>query len=213
MTPENIAGMAYLNGLQAVALTDHNSCKNCEAFLYALKKYDIFGICGMELTTSEEVHVLCLFPTLEDAMDFDRYVEEHTLPFPNDPRFFGNQLLYGPEDTPLGEYEHALVSASMISFSEVPDAVKKFHGIHIPAHLDRHSNSLLSNLGFIPEDSSFDIYELHDMQTQPEILSKHPQLESLRCITNSDAHKLHLLKDNTTEPMRVDSLDFQDIFK
>ena len=32
MTPCNIAGMAYLNGLKIVALTDHNSCKNCPAF-------------------------------------------------------------------------------------------------------------------------------------------------------------------------------------
>ena len=50
MTPANIAGMAALKGLDAVALTDHNSCKNCPAFLAAAKEYGIIGIPGMELT-------------------------------------------------------------------------------------------------------------------------------------------------------------------
>ena len=35
MTPANIAGMAALKGLDAVALTDHNPCRNCPAFLAA----------------------------------------------------------------------------------------------------------------------------------------------------------------------------------
>ena len=213
MTPENIAGMAFLNGLQAVALTDHNSCRNCEAFLHALKKYDIFGICGMELTTSEEVHVLCLFPSLADAMDFNDYVEAHTMPFPNVTAIFGNQYLYEPGDQLVGEYDNALINATRIRFCDVPDAVKMFHGIHIPAHLDRHSNSLLSNLGFVPEDSRFAIYELHDMQTQAEILSHNPSLSKLRCITNSDAHTLTALKDSNTSPLTVPELSFDAIFQ
>jgi predicted metal-dependent phosphoesterase TrpH len=35
MTPNNIAGMAAIKGLQIVALTDHNSAKNCHAFFEA----------------------------------------------------------------------------------------------------------------------------------------------------------------------------------
>ena len=31
MTPANLVGMAFVNGLQAIALTDHNSCLNCPA--------------------------------------------------------------------------------------------------------------------------------------------------------------------------------------
>ena len=70
MTPANIAGMCAIKGLDVVALTDHNSSKNCPAFLAAAEEYGLLAIPGMEINTSEEVHAVCLFPTLEAAMDF-----------------------------------------------------------------------------------------------------------------------------------------------
>ena len=68
MTPNNMAGMASLKGLQIAALTDHNSSKNCPAFLAACEKNGIVGIAGMELTTSEEIHLVCLFEYLDAAL-------------------------------------------------------------------------------------------------------------------------------------------------
>ena len=56
MTPANIAGMASLCGLQLVALTDHNTCGSCRAFVTACRQYGIVGVPGMELTTAEEIH-------------------------------------------------------------------------------------------------------------------------------------------------------------
>lgn len=64
MTPNNIVGMAALKELNVIAVTDHNSCKNCPAIMKLAKAYGIIAIPGMELTTSEEVHVLCYFYTL-----------------------------------------------------------------------------------------------------------------------------------------------------
>ena len=71
MTPYNIAAMAALKGLDVIAVTDHNSCKNCPAVLAAAKEYGVLALPGMELTTSEEVHAVCLFETLDAAMAFD----------------------------------------------------------------------------------------------------------------------------------------------
>ena len=190
MTPCNIAGMAYINGLQAVALTDHNTCQNCEAFLEAAEQYGILGICGMELTTAEEVHVVCLFPTLTDAMDFDACVRSRQLPIPNQIPIFGNQLLYGCEDQPLGEFENLLISATDITFSELPGLVRQYHGIHIPAHLERTSDSLLSNLGFIPPDSKFTCAEVKNLDKLHGLLRDHPYLQNCRIISDSDAHYL-----------------------
>ena len=62
MTPANLVGMAAVKGLDVIALTDHNSCRNCPAALYHGKNYGVTVIPGMELTTAEEVHVICLFP-------------------------------------------------------------------------------------------------------------------------------------------------------
>ena len=74
-TPGNIVGMAKLCGLNILALTDHNSCKNCPAFFEAAKRHGIIPIAGMELTTSEDIHVVCLFEHLKDALAFDEYVD------------------------------------------------------------------------------------------------------------------------------------------
>lgn len=195
MTPENIAGMAYLNHLDVAALTDHNSCKNCEAFLSALQQYDILGLCGMELTTSEDVHIICLFPTLEQAMDFDNYVSHHLLTVPNRSSYFGRQLLYAPGDQPDGEYEPLLLCSTDISFSKLDKLMKTFGGIHFPAHIDKSSNSLLSNLGFIPYDSEINYYEMADPKKQEEILSANPRLVKAQMFVDSDAHHLYAIKE------------------
>ena len=103
MTPANIAGMAALKGLELVALTDHNSCRNCPAFLAAARAQGIVGIPGMELTASEEVHAVCLFPELEQAMDFDRFVYERLLKVKKRPEIFGKQQIYDENDSVCGE--------------------------------------------------------------------------------------------------------------
>ena len=89
MTPANIAGMAAVKGLNVIALTDHNTSKNCRPFLKMAEAYGITAIPGMELCTEEEVHVVCLFPDLYAADDFDLYVYERMLKIPNKEHIFG----------------------------------------------------------------------------------------------------------------------------
>jgi predicted metal-dependent phosphoesterase TrpH len=79
MTPNNIAGMAALKGLQIVALTDHNSCKNCPAFFEACKRQGIIAIAGMELSTAEDIHLVCLFEELEQAMEILRKITKRSV--------------------------------------------------------------------------------------------------------------------------------------
>lgn len=74
MTPANIVGMAAVKGLDVIALTDHNSCKNCPAAIHHGQQYGVIVIPGMELCTIEEVHIICLFPELDAALAFDQYV-------------------------------------------------------------------------------------------------------------------------------------------
>ena len=98
MTPNNIAGMAALAGLQIVALTDHNSCRNCPAFFEAAKKAGIIPVAGMELTTAEDIHIVCLFEHLEDALRFNDAVDERRIRIPNRTDIFGDQILMNVED-------------------------------------------------------------------------------------------------------------------
>ena len=68
MTPNNIAGMGVVAKLDIMALTDHNTCRNCPAFFAAAEKNGIVPVAGMELTTAEDIHLLCLFEELEAAL-------------------------------------------------------------------------------------------------------------------------------------------------
>ncbi len=155
MTPANIVGMAKLIGLDLIALTDHSTCKNCPAFAAAAAHYGMHVLFGMELTTCEEVHVLCYFSRLEDAMAFDAYVYAHLPDIQNVPAFFGNQLLYDEADLPCGTEEKLLISATTIPFSDVYDLVQRYHGVMVPAHINKPTTSLLKNLGFIPPESKY----------------------------------------------------------
>lgn len=202
MTPANILGMASLIGLNAVALTDHNSCKNCEAFLAAAKQFHLLAIPGMELCTSEEVHVLCYFQTLQDAMGFDSYVTSQSADFQNVPSLFGNQLLYNAKDKLIGTEERLLIERTSISFLEAEEQVKKFHGICGPAHLDRTSNSLISNLGFIPSESHFSFAEITDEKKLTALKAVNPYLNHCEILVNSDAHSL----EKINEPIHTLSL-------
>lgn len=179
-------------GLNAIALTDHNTCRNCPAVMAAASVYGITVIPGMELCTAEEVHVLCLFPGLEQAMDFDHLIYEEKLPdISNDPYIFGSQIIYNEKDEPSGVLDRLLISAANISFSELPALLDLYEGIMIPAHIDKPSNSLISNLGFIPSDSTFTTAELHDISNADQLRKQFPYLEHCRFLTSSDAHYLN----------------------
>ena len=75
MTPDSIAGMGELNGLDIMALTDHNTLKNCPAFFKAAYRHGIIPVAGTELTTAEDIHAVCLFATLSGAMEFENLLE------------------------------------------------------------------------------------------------------------------------------------------
>lgn len=212
MTPGNIAGMAAVKNLEVVALTDHNSCKNCKPFLEYTNRYGIIGIPGMELCTLEEVHVICLFPSLSKAMEFDSYVYHHLPDIPNMVRIFGNQQICDEEDNVVMEEGKLLISATDIPFLDVFDLVARYDGIMFPAHIDKGTNSLLSNLGFIPADSKFKCAEIKDISKQSNLTRNNPYLEKCKILTNSDAHYL----EHINEPdnyLHVDSKNIKDILK
>ncbi len=193
-TPANIAGMAMLCGLNIVALTDHNTTKNCPAFFAAAKKYGIIPVAGMELTTSEDIHVVCLFETLEDAMRFDEFVASRRAGVKNRPEIFGRQPVVDENDEILYEEDELLLYATAISIDEVPSAVREFGGVCYPAHIDRDANGIIAVLGDIPPDHEFDYFELHSGERIDEFSEKYG-IAKERFIISSDAHYLTDLRD------------------
>lgn len=190
MTPGNIAGMAALNGLQIVALTDHNSSKNCPAFFKHAKTYGLIPVAGMELTTAEDIHVVCLFRTLEDAMEFDAYVSARRMKIPNKKEIFGCQLIMDDRDEIASEEENLLINASELTLEDAFREVKKRGGVAFPAHIDRPANGLVGVLGDYPDDLPFTAYELNDAASETVYREKYPALRSLVQVVSSDAHSL-----------------------
>lgn len=190
MTPNNIVNMAKLKKLDAIAITDHNSCDNSEACIKAGKKIDILVIPGMEIQTKEEVHALCLFRELESAFVFQKYVYNLLPPIKNKPEIFGDQYIYNYEDKIIGINERMLLSSVDISFNEACYIVKELGGAFIPAHVDRGSYSIISNLGFIPDYIPIKTVEYSKYEDFKKLRDLNIISSSYKSIKSSDAHYL-----------------------
>ncbi len=195
MTPNNIAGMAALNGLNIVALTDHNTTKNCPAFFEAAKRNGIIPVAGMELTTSEDIHIVCLFEKLDAAMEFDRAVEGRRMLIPNRVDIFGEQMILNGMDELIGTEPYLLSNATDISVDDVAQFVNSFGGICYPAHVDREANGIIATLGIFPDNEAFTCAGFHDGDKINEYTEKYPALKTRRHLVSSDAHYLWDMRD------------------
>ncbi len=195
MTPHNLANMAKLAGLDIIALTDHNSCLNCPASQKAAEEAGLGFVPGMELCTEEEVHLICLFPDLERALSFSESVDALLPDIENKPDIFGDQILMGEDDIFLGYHNKLLNSACQISLDEAVKKVENMGGICYPAHIDRPSYSLLSNLGGIDPSMGFKAFEATAKSDLGALYKAHPYLEKLRLMRGSDAHTLADISD------------------
>lgn len=197
MTPNNIVGMGILNGLNIMALTDHNSCKNCPSFYKAAERQGIIPVAGMELTTAEDIHVVCLFPELESAMEFDCFIQKHRMLIPNRTDIFGFQYITNENDEIIGEESHLLSNATDIMIDDVEKTVSSFSGICYPAHIDRESNSIIATLGTFPENAAFNIAEFNNRNNIDKFNGKYLALNNKTKIVSSDAHYLWNIKEKT----------------
>ena len=197
MTPYNLVNMAKLLGYDIIALTDHNSCLNCPAALKAGEEAGITVVPGMELCTSEEIHAVCLFPDLKNALEFSDYVKSTMPPVKNDASIFGEQLVMDSTDRIIGNEEILLTAASGISIDDAVKEVSRFGGAVFPAHLDRASYSVLSVLGFMYPEMGFAAAEFTHKAYIPQYEEKHPLLKEMKKLRNSDAHYL----ENMVEPL------------
>lgn len=178
-TPNNIVNMALIKGLHVIALSDHNTGKNCPAAMAVGKENGLVVLPAMELTTSEDIHILCLFEKYENLQRLERYIDGRRLKIKNKPEIFGRQRILNERDEPIGEEENLLIVSSGISVEEVASLVKGFDGIPVPAHIDKQANGLVGVLGAFDYTLGFELIE-----------STLDSGVALPRITDSDAHYL-----------------------
>ncbi|HHV96480.1 MAG TPA: PHP domain-containing protein [Clostridiaceae bacterium] len=199
MTPNNIVNMAMLKGLDIISVTDHNSAENLEAVIKCGKKTGILVIPGMEIETREEVHVVCFFPSLNSALKMQHEVYKALPSIKNRSDIFGNQLIFDEQDNVVSSLERMLITATNITIEEVNKKVKELGGVMVPAHVDRESYSILSNLGMIPEEFKFRYLEVSRFCNIKTFLQKYPNLSHYKFIISSDAHNLGSILERESE--------------
>lgn len=185
MTPANICGMAYIKGLQAIAVTDHNSARNLPWVKEAADHYGLILLPGMEITTREEVHLLGYFRDVETAVEVGEFFSSHLPPMKNKPDFFGHQWIMNTDDEILEEEDRLLIGATDLDLKECTEYILEHGGIAVPAHINRGSNGLLINLGMMPVDPVY-----RTVETATHLPLDESAVEGKLQLHSSDAHRL-----------------------
>lgn len=188
MTPQNVAYIVSGMNLDLIAIADHNSIKNYRAFESACFDYGVCVLPAMELETSENIHVLMLFPNYKAASAFYAEIETKSSGLKNREEIFGEQLVMDRDDKFLGKEENMLVTATQVGVYDCAGLADKFGGVAIPAHVDRTSNGLIAILGDINPDMGFATVEVSsccDSTIIDSLVSR-----GYRVISDSDAHYL-----------------------
>ena len=204
MTPYNLTNMAKICGCDIIALTDHNTCLNCESAMKAGENIGLTVVPGMELCTSEEIHCICLFPELKNALSFSDYVKSTLPPIKNKEKIFGNQYITNEADGILGSFDLLLTTASGISIEGLDSLMKDYGGLWYPAHIDRNSYSVISALGDFPDSLETSVFELTYDADEKLYREKYPATKNKKLIRSSDAHYLENLM---TEKMEIEPAD------
>ena len=184
MTPHSIAGMSYINGLNAIAVADHNTARNVRATAAAAKEYNITVVPAIEAESAENIHLLCLFPTIEAAEKMGEMLENSLPPIKNRADIFGEQCIMNELDEKTGEIEVLLINATLMPMEEIKKQVEELGGVCIAAHIDREKNGIVAILGCIPEENDFSALELSRKAKNFEKDARY------KYISDSDAHIL-----------------------
>ena len=169
-------------GLDMIGICDHNSAENVAAVVKAGVREGLAVIPGMEITSSEEVHILGLFRTQTDLMHLQDMVYDN-LPGENPEEAFGPQLVVDEWDNVVGKNPRLLIGATTLTIEQIVDSIHRWAGLAIASHIDRERFSLIGQLGFIPEGLKLDALEV----SAP---SSAVQEYDYPLITSSDAHFL-----------------------
>ncbi len=190
MIPPLIIQEALERGINLIAITDHNSSANVEAVQKAASGSGLVVLPGMETQTQEEVHVLCLFDTLDQLQAWQEVVDQRLPAIPNQADHFGEQFVVDASGEYIRSEGRLLINSVQISIDELVMQVHQLGGLAIPAHVDRQAFGLIANLGFVPPELEVDALEISRFHSPEQVCQKFPQLKSYPLIQDGDVHLL-----------------------
>lgn len=208
MTPDKVIEKAIENGLDIIAVTDHNSVKNIQA-AYECAEDRIAFVPGVEIESSEEVHMLCLFPDLSSAYRMEKLLMMNLTDKKNKPEKLGHQYIY---DVDLGKREEKalLRYPSRMTIEEIIFAAKQMRGVALYAHLENKAYSALSVLGMLPEWPKAKALEFTNNDAGRKCAAKLRENSDQCFLFSSDAHRL---EDINTKETSGDLEEFADVLR
>lgn len=199
MSPARIVSEAKKRGLDIIGITDHNTTRQCREVVRIGDTEGVMVICGVEVTTQEEVHCLAFFENFDKMDAFQEYLDIHLPDVKNSPEKFGDQVWVDEDEMIAGEERRLLISALDVSIEKVEKKVHELNGVFIAAHFDRPSYSVISQLGFIPEALKLDGVELTDISKRESMVNTFSIRKEIAFITSSDAHHPHQIGSRFVE--------------
>jgi len=190
MTPGNIIKRALEKGIDILAITDHNSAENLKPALHLARNTELKIIPGIEVETSEEVHLLCLFEDVDSALQLQEFIYKLLPDMENREDVFGQQLQTDENDQYIKKVKQLLSTAVNISLQNLVKKVNALGGTVIPSHINR-VNGIVKQLGFIPDDLNISILEAN---SKNEIVKLEDLFPGYSIIKNSDSHYLDQIK-------------------
>lgn len=191
MSPLNIVKQASLKKLDIIGITDHNSTLQAPLVKEIALDYGIFVLLGVEITTKEEVHCLAFFEFDEQRIEFQTYLDTYLPKIQNNTEKFGYQVVIDKDENIVYEAPYLLINGLSQSLNQIQRKVKDLNGLFIPAHVNRPTFSLTSQLGFIPPDLMVDALEISRHITREKFYAQSIHHKNYTIIQSSDAHYLN----------------------
>ncbi len=189
--PRDIVRQALDQGLDMIAITDHNATANVAAVVQAASDTALVVIPGVEVATREDIHMISLFPTLDSMDDFQKFLDQNMTPGENDVSLWGAQLIVDADENILAEASQLLSLPLQQGYQRIITEVSERGGIIYPAHIDRKANSMVKTLGFLPANLPFNVVEISRRADLKEAVQRYQSSGNLQLITASDAHDIN----------------------
>ena len=200
ISPKRAAEKAYREGLMIIFITDHNSMENAEAAMNAAEKYEKLKVYpGMEITSREEVHTLALFENIKDAYAVQYEIYKY-IPDIISEKESHDQVIANENDEVEGYCSKSLFSAVDRNIDYIVSLIHENNGLAVAAHIDRPSFSVISQLGFIPENLNYDALEVSPNTGLDKAKTIYKEYsDKYNFITGSDSHWLDNIGKAYTE--------------